>query len=101
MLLLIAQVLSLNIALVIIGFQRDDRMDEEKRVKDDIVEFDEHYNSRINTANEKERVIFNLAKKYRDDSEHYMEKGDLFSAFGCITYAHGLLDGILALKGEL
>ncbi|MCK5636423.1 MAG: DUF357 domain-containing protein, partial [Thermoplasmatales archaeon] len=31
------------------------------------------------------------------DSKYYLEKKDYFTAFGCINYAHGLLDSILKI----
>ncbi len=38
-----------------------------------------------------------LAKQYYKDSKYYLEKKDYFTAFGCINYAHGLLDSILKI----
>ncbi|MFH1306873.1 MAG: DUF357 domain-containing protein [Candidatus Micrarchaeota archaeon] len=37
--------------------------------------------------------ILELAKKYCEDSKYFLKKGDLITAFGCINYAHGLIDG--------
>ena len=36
-----------------------------------------------------------LARQYYEDSKYYLDKKDFFTAFGCINYAHGLLDSIL------
>ena len=36
-----------------------------------------------------------LAKQYYEDSKYYLDKKDFFTAFGCINYAHGLLDSII------
>jgi hypothetical protein len=36
-----------------------------------------------------------LSGQYYDDAKYYLEQGDLFTAFGCINYAHGLLDAII------
>lgn len=52
----------------------------EKRIKKDIEEFDS-----LGVKDE-------LAKRYRDDAEYYLEKGDFLSAFGAINYAFGLVD---------
>jgi hypothetical protein len=41
-----------------------------------------------------EAEVVDLAKGYYEDTKYYLEKGDYFTAFGCINYAHGLLDGI-------
>ncbi|MDI9618078.1 DUF357 domain-containing protein [Methanothermobacter sp.] len=46
-----------------------------------------------------ERAIIERALNYRDDSIYYLEKGDYITSFGCITYAHGLLDGLRMLHG--
>jgi hypothetical protein len=45
------------------------------------------------TAREEE--IVERAKNYKEDSSYYLEKGDEITSFGCITYAHGLLDAII------
>ena len=39
--------------------------------------------------------IITLANQYYLDAQYYLEKKDLFTAFGCINYAHGLLDAII------
>ncbi|ADL57876.1 MULTISPECIES: DUF357 domain-containing protein [Methanothermobacter] len=46
-----------------------------------------------------ERAIIERALNYRDDSIYYLKKGDYITSFGCITYAHGLLDGLRMLHG--
>ena len=42
----------------------------------------------------KEEEIIERANSYKEDSSYYLEKGDEITSFGCITYAHGLLDAI-------
>ncbi|NYB52619.1 MAG: DUF357 domain-containing protein [Methanobacteriaceae archaeon] len=42
----------------------------------------------------KEEKIVELAKNYRDDTRYYLEQKDYLTSFGCITYAHGLLDAV-------
>lgn len=44
-----------------------------------------------------ERKIVEMAKNYRDDTQYYLEQKDYLTSFGCITYAHGLLDAIRLL----
>ena len=44
-------------------------------------------------VNGEEEKIIKMAKNYRNDAQYYLEKIYLTS-FGCITYAHGLLDAI-------
>ncbi len=42
--------------------------------------------------------IIKLARMYASDSRSFLEKGDLYTAFSCISYAHGLLDAISKLN---
>lgn len=44
-----------------------------------------------------ERKIVEMAKNYRDDTQYYLEQKDYLTSFGCITYAHGLLDAVRLL----
>lgn len=36
--------------------------------------------------------FLDMAERYFDDANHFSEKGDLATAFGCLNYAHGWLD---------
>ena len=51
------------------------------------------------TENEKlkesQKKTIELATQYCEDTKYYLEKKDYFTAFGCINYAHGLLDAII------
>lgn len=47
---------------------------------------------KIKTQNSK---VVELAKQYYEDSKYYLEKKDYLTAFGCINYAHGLLDAVI------
>jgi uncharacterized protein len=49
------------------------------------------------TIHEKEGQVVEMAKNYRKDTDYYLEKEDYLTSFGCITYAHGLLDAIRLL----
>ncbi|MGZ7095319.1 MAG: DUF357 domain-containing protein [Methanobacterium sp.] len=42
----------------------------------------------------KEIEIIERSKSYFEDTKYFLEKGDLMTSFGCITYAHGLLDSV-------
>ncbi len=46
-----------------------------------------------------EKTVVAHAKRYYADTQYYLEKGDYFTAFGCINYAHGLMDCIRNVKG--
>ncbi|RZN36910.1 MAG: DUF357 domain-containing protein [Methanophagales archaeon ANME-1-THS] len=70
-----------------------------ERIKKDLALFEEsilELDSAALTAIEEQ--VVDLAKRYYEDTEYYLEKGDYVTAFGCINYAHGLLDGIKRLK---
>jgi len=71
-------------------------MDEETRIKKDIKMFEENLKQveKIDLT-ESELKTIELAGQYYEDSKYYMEKGDMFTSFGCLNYAHGLLDAII------
>jgi hypothetical protein len=68
-------------------------MDEKTRIKKDIAMFEENIKKTKTHKNQKK--IIELANQYFEDSKYYLEQKDFFTAFGCINYAHGLLDAIL------
>jgi len=43
---------------------------------------------------EKEKQVVERAKNYMDDTTYYLKKKDYITSFGCITYAHGLIDSL-------
>lgn len=79
-------------------------MDEKERVEKDIAMFEENIRvaKEINLC-EEDKKILELAEQYFNDAKYYLEKKDLFTAFGCINYAHGLLDSLIKRRwrGEL
>jgi len=66
-------------------------MNQETRIKKDIKMFEEN----ISKTKQIDKKAIKLAKQYYEDSKYYLDKKDLFTAFGCINYAHGLLDAII------
>jgi len=48
---------------------------------------------------EKDVQVIEMAKNYRKDTDYYLEKKDYLTSFGCITYAHGLLDAVRLMHG--
>ncbi len=46
---------------------------------------------------EEEGKVVEMSRNYRKDTDYYLEKKDYLTSFGCITYAHGLLDAIRLL----
>jgi hypothetical protein len=71
-------------------------MNEKIRIEKDIVMFEENLSKikQKNLSNSQEKTVL-LAKQYFEDSKYYLEKKDYLTAFGCINYAHGLLDSII------
>ncbi|MGC8537882.1 MAG: DUF357 domain-containing protein [Candidatus Micrarchaeia archaeon] len=52
------------------------------------------------SADKKVHKVVDLAKMYASDSKSYLLKGDLYTSFSCISYAHGLLDAVKGIYGE-
>jgi hypothetical protein len=71
-----------------------------ERIAKDIWKFSETMArlSGIKMSAEEERVI-ELAKMYASDAGAWLQKGDYYTAFSSISYAHGLADAILKIKG--
>ena len=70
-------------------------IDEKTMIQKDIVMFEENLSllegKKLNKSQQK---TVELSKQYFEDSKYYLEKKDYFTAFGCINYAHGLLDSL-------
>ncbi|RLF50788.1 MAG: DUF357 domain-containing protein [Thermoplasmata archaeon] len=63
-------------------------MEIEERIKKDLQKFEE------NIKEVKDKKIIDMAKRYYEDAKYYFAKKDYFTAFGCINYAHGLIDAV-------
>jgi hypothetical protein len=76
-------------------------MDEKTRVQKDIIMFEENI-KQINekTITDSQKKTIELASQYYQDTKYYAGKKDYFTAFGCINYAHGLLDAILKTETQ-
>jgi len=71
-------------------------MNEKNRVQKDIEMFEKNIQLiQQQTLNESQKTIIELATQYYTDTKFYTQKKDDFTAFGCINYAHGLLDAVL------
>lgn len=44
--------------------------------------------------------VVELARMYASDARSYLEKDKLYTAFSCISYAHGLVDALRELAKE-
>ena len=75
-------------------------MEVEARIRKDILLFSESVKKVGKVSlNEEERKVVELAQMYAKDSESWLMKGDVYTAFASIAYAHGLLDAVLKIKG--
>ncbi|MDE1868794.1 MAG: DUF357 domain-containing protein [Candidatus Micrarchaeota archaeon] len=70
-----------------------------KRIEKDIRMFNDNIGAARPEGKMQERVI-ELSKMYAKDAKSYLDKGDLFTAFSCISYAHGLLDAIREINPQ-
>jgi hypothetical protein len=70
-------------------------MDDKTRIKKDIVMFEDNISKMSRKLKTQNSKVVELAKQYYEDSKYYLEKKDYLTAFGCINYAHGLLDAII------
>jgi uncharacterized protein len=69
------------------------------RIRKDIDMFQESVGKMKSVELEgKEKAVYDLAVDYRNDSESWLEKGDFYTAFASISYAHGLLDALIRIK---
>ena len=76
-------------------------MNEKTRVQKDIVMFEENSIKLQDTSlTISQKKTFELATQYYQDTKYYAEKKDYFTAFGCINYAHGLLDALLKTQDK-
>ncbi|MGC8571723.1 MAG: DUF357 domain-containing protein [Candidatus Micrarchaeia archaeon] len=66
-----------------------------QRIEKDIKLFYNSLSKLEKIRDAKSLKIIELAKKYALDSKSFMDKGDYYTSFSCISYAHGLLDAIL------
>ena len=77
------------------------QMSEVERIKKDIALFEESVVELASVSLDgNEEEVVNLAKGYYEDTKYYLEKADYFTAFGCINYAHGLIDGVKRMMRE-
>ena len=64
--------------------------DDKARIESDIRQFKENV-VEVKITEETEDVV-EMAKQYCEDTAYFLEKQDYVTAFGCINYAHGLID---------
>lgn len=73
-------------------------MDELERIKKDVELFAKNIKEleSIEISGKEEKIV-QMARNYSQDTIYYLEKQDNLTAFGCITYSHGLLDAVRLL----
>ncbi len=76
--------------------EKGTRLTERERVLVDIRKFEESVKEVREDEEGKEAV--RAAKKYYSDAKYFLEKGEVFTAFGSIVYAHGLLDSVIKYR---
>jgi hypothetical protein len=80
----------------------DDDEAVRKRIEKDITMFNDNVKRKLlDNIDAKSKKVVELSKMYASDARSYLDKGDLPTAFSCISYAHGLLDAIRDLNGDL
>ena len=75
-------------------------MNHATRVAKDITMFEDNIKRLPTTLTPAQKTVTTLAHQYYEDTKYYHEKKDDFTAFGCINYAHGLLDAILKTQEQ-
>ena len=65
-------------------------LSEKERIESDIHQFHENVGE-VKVTDETKDVI-ELAKQYCEDTQYFLDRKDYVTAFGCINYAHGLID---------
>ena len=63
---------------------------DKERILSDIEQF--HQNIKEVKKTKENGYALELAQQYCEDTKYFLEKKDYVTAFGCINYAHGLLD---------
>ncbi|HQT45192.1 MAG TPA: DUF357 domain-containing protein [Candidatus Micrarchaeota archaeon] len=76
-------------------FKKADRSEKE-RIESDITQFEE--NVALLTVPKGHEHVVELAKMYCKDTRFFLDKKDYVTAFGCINYAHGLIDAFRIKK---
>ena len=66
------------------------KLSEQERIDSDIRQF--HENAGEVKLTDETRDVVEIAKQYCEDTRYFLGKKDYVTAFGCINYAHGLID---------
>ena len=77
---------------------KETKKSDKERMESDIAQFHENV-LEVKITPENSEVV-ELAKKYCEDTAYFLGKKDFVTAFGCINYAHGLIDAYRKAKGQ-
>jgi hypothetical protein len=66
------------------------------RIEKDIALFYKSIDA-VKSRDDSSAKVIELSKMYAKDSQSFLDKGDLYTAFASINYAHGLLDAVKAM----
>lgn len=77
---------------------KETKKSDKERIESDITQFHENVKE-VKITDENAEVV-ELAKKYCEDTAYFLGKKDFVTAFGCINYAHGLIDAYRKAKGQ-
>ena len=66
------------------------KLSEKERIESDIRQFHENVTD-VKITPETADVV-ELARQYCEDTQYFLDRKDYVTAFGCINYAHGLID---------
>jgi len=74
----------------------NDKLDIKRRIEKDIDLFYKNVGAARNASVNDKRLstIIELSEMYAKDSKSFLDKGDFYTAFASINYAHGLLDAV-------
>lgn len=70
-----------------------------KRIEKDIAMFENSIGT-IDAEDAASLHVLESAMNYASDAKSYLGKEDLYTAFSCISYAHGLLDALKELTNK-
>jgi hypothetical protein len=69
-----------------------------ERIEKDIRMFYDNLDKLENITDGDILKVIELSKMYASDAKSYLDKGDLYTSFSCISYAHGLLDAVIKME---
>ena len=67
-----------------------------KRIEKDIAMFEDSVKS-VEARDAASKHVLEMARDYNSDAKSYLGKEDFYTAFSCVSYAHGLLDALKEL----